>query len=174
MSLMFPGNTGVCTVISRWHDRPDHDASTTRRAVPVYAVLILALALLMAGFQPWNHGFSSNTAVMDGAGSALALSADCGRSDRNAGMPAASQCLLHAACAVSLGCDACSRSRLPPTGRYSLPVLTRTCVARRIPSRRGFWVSTAPAGPAVSTFVPLIPDAEALAAADAKPVAGDE
>ncbi len=103
---MFPGNTGVCTVISRWHDRPDHDASTTRRAVPVYAVLILALALLMAGFQPWNHGFSSNTAVMDGAGSALALSADCGRSDRNAGMPAASQCLLHAACAVSLGCDA--------------------------------------------------------------------
>jgi len=68
--------------------------------------MILALALLMIGLQPWNHGYSANAPAIGSIGSTIVMSADCGSGDRDAGNQAASHCLLHAGCAVSVVAEA--------------------------------------------------------------------
>jgi hypothetical protein len=100
--IKIKATTGVHPVISRYHDGSDHYAPAERRARPGRALMVLALALLMIGLQPWNHGFSANAPIIGGMDSAVVVSADHGSGDRDAGIPAASHCLLHAGCAVSL------------------------------------------------------------------------
>jgi hypothetical protein len=63
--------------------------------------MILALALLLIGLQPWNHGYSANAPAFGSTEYTISSSADHGGADRDAGMPIASHCLLHAGCAVS-------------------------------------------------------------------------
>ena len=93
-------------MISRYHDGSEHQAPAGRRADPVRAMIILALALLMIGLQPWNHGYSANVPAIDSMDSAAVMSADCGGGDRDTGSQAASHCLLHAGCTVSLVVEA--------------------------------------------------------------------
>jgi hypothetical protein len=106
-------------VISRYHDGSGHDAPAERRADPIRAILVLALALMMAGLQPWGHGYSANAAAVAGMDCAVIMSADRGSGDRDTGIPAASQCLIHAVCAVSLDAKA---SMLPVSYASDWPV----------------------------------------------------
>jgi len=106
-------------VISRYHDGSDRYAPAGRRARPIRALMILALALLMIGLQPWGHGFSANAPAIGSINSAVVMSADHGSGNRDTGIPAVSHCLLHAGCAVSLDGEG---SMLPVSYRSDWPV----------------------------------------------------
>jgi len=106
MPLISLRTIGVYPVISRYHDGSEHQAPAGRRAQPVRAIMILVLALLLIGLQPWNHGYSANASATGSINSAAVMSADCGGGDRDAGNQAASHCLLHAGCAVSVVAEA--------------------------------------------------------------------
>ena len=93
-------------MISRYHDGSGQDAPAVRRANPIRALIVLALALLLIGLQPWNHGYSANASATGSINSAAVMSADCGGGGRDAGNQAASHCLLHAGCAVSVVAEA--------------------------------------------------------------------
>ena len=93
-------------MISRYHDGSGQDAPAGRRANPIRALIILALALLMTGLQPWNHGFSGNGPAAGNINSAFIMSADHDNGDRDAGIPAPGHCLFHAGCTVFLDDEA--------------------------------------------------------------------
>ena len=88
-------------MISRYHDGSDPDTPAECHARP-RALLVLGLALLLIGFQPWNHGFSGNASAIVSMDIAVVMSTDHGSGDHDSRIPDASHCLLHAGCAVSL------------------------------------------------------------------------
>lgn len=88
-------------MISRYRDGSGHHPPAGRRAWPARALMIVALALLMIGLQPWNHGFAANAPAVGAMECTIGISADHGDAGRGAGIPIASHCLLHAGCAVS-------------------------------------------------------------------------
>ena len=93
-------------MISRYHDGSDHDAPAGRRARPVRVIMILALALLLIGLQPWNYGPPANASAIGSIEYIIGVSTDHGSGDHGAGIPAPGHCLFHAGCAVSLGGEA--------------------------------------------------------------------
>ena len=106
MTLLSLRTNGVYPVISRNHDGSDHDAPAGRRARPIRVIMILALALLLIGLQPWNYGHRANASAIGSIETIIGVSAYHGSGDHGAGIPAPGHCLFHAGCAVSLDGEA--------------------------------------------------------------------